>query len=146
MKISFKTDYALKAILYMAHQYGSKLITGNELAQNIDAPVKFLEQVLLTLKKGGFIESKRGNVGGYYLSRPPEQMTVGEVLRFIEGPIEPISCVKEGYSRCKDIDTCVFKGIWEKVSVATSQIVDSVTFADLSAEVNVRKKAQEYII
>jgi Rrf2 family transcriptional regulator, cysteine metabolism repressor len=146
MKITFKGDYALKAVLDLAIHYNKELVTGNELAKRIDAPVKFLEQVLLDLKKGGFIESRRGNIGGYFLFRSPAKITVGEVIRFIEGPIEPLPCVNQGYTNCKDIRKCVFKKIWKDVSQATSNIVDKITFEDLAAQVKTIDQAVEYSI
>src|SRR3990167_5256678 len=102
MRITYKGDYALKAILDLALHYGTNLITIHELAQRTDTPLKFLEQVLLDLKRGGFVESRRGKVGGYLLARPPAQIRVGDVVRFIDGPIEPIACVEKGYAGCKD--------------------------------------------
>ncbi|HTZ10909.1 MAG TPA: Rrf2 family transcriptional regulator [Candidatus Margulisiibacteriota bacterium] len=146
MKITFKGDYALKAVLDLALHYNQELVTGHDLAQRIDAPVKFLEQVLLDLRKGGFIESRRGNIGGYMLSRTPDKITVGEVVRYIDGPLEPISCVKEGYSNCKEINKCVFKKMWQRVSQATSDIIDNVTFEELASQVNSGEQALAYFI
>jgi len=146
MKITFKGDYALKTILDLALHYNGELVTGHDLAQRIDAPIKFLEQVLLELKKGGLVESRRGNLGGYILSKPPAQITVGEVVRLIEGPIEPIACAKDGYSNCSDINKCVLKRMWQKVAKATSDIVDTVTFEDLAAQVNSGQEAYAYTI
>jgi Rrf2 family protein len=146
MKITFKGDYALKAILDLALHYNRELVTGHDLAQRIDAPIKFLEQVLLDLKKGGFVESRRGNIGGYMLSRTPDQITVGEVVRYIDGPVEPISCVRQGYSNCVDIHKCVFKKMWQKVSQATSDIIDNVTFEELASQANAGQQALAYSI
>jgi Rrf2 family protein len=146
MKVTFKGDYALKAVLDLALHYNRELVTGHDLAQRIDAPIKFLEQVLLDLKKGGFVESRRGNIGGYLLSRAPGQITVGEVIRFIEGPIEPISCVREGYSNCTDIHKCVFKRMWQDISQATSNIVDKLTFEELASQVNAGQRVLAYSI
>jgi Rrf2 family transcriptional regulator, cysteine metabolism repressor len=146
MKITFKGDYALKAVLDLALHYDLELVTAGDLAQRIDAPIKFLEQVLLDLKKGGFVESRRGNIGGYLLSRAPSQITVGEVIRFIEGSIEPISCVKDGYSNCSDIHKCVFKKMWQDIARATSDIVDNLTFAELVLQVAQRHQALAYSI
>jgi Rrf2 family transcriptional regulator, cysteine metabolism repressor len=146
MRVTYKGDYALKAVLDLALHYDRDLVTSHDMAQRIDAPVKFMEQVLLDLKKGGFVESRRGNVGGYLLSRSPAQITVGEVIRYIDGVIEPISCVREGYSQCVDLNRCVFKKLWQKVSKATSDIIDTVSFADLVAQVNAGHQALAYSI
>ena len=146
MRITYKGDYALKAVLDLALHYDRELVTSHDLAKRIDAPINFLEQVLLDLKKGRFIESRRGNVGGYLLSRPPSNITVGEVIRFVDGPTEAISCVKTGYSNCRDINSCVFKQLWQKVSCATADIIDNVNFAQLVSQVNAGQKVLAYSI
>ncbi|MCX5694596.1 MAG: Rrf2 family transcriptional regulator [Candidatus Omnitrophica bacterium] len=146
MRITYKGDYALKALLDLALHYEKGLSTINDVAKHIDAPVKFLEQVLLDLKKGGFVESKRGNVGGYQLAKDPAEITLGQVIRYIDGPIEPIACVEKGYSNCVDLRKCVFKNIWHKVALATSNIVDNVSFADLASQINLEQNALVYSI
>jgi Rrf2 family protein len=146
MRITYKGDYALKALLDLALHYESGLSTIQEVAKRIDAPVKFLEQVLLDLKKGGFVVSRRGNVGGYLLAKDPDKITVGEVVRFIDGPIEPIACVEKGYTGCTDIYKCVFRRIWFDVGRATSEIVDKITFERLVNEVQVNMEALAYQI
>ena len=140
MKVTFKGDYSLKAMLSLALHYNKGVLPIQELAKEGDIPFKFLEQILLTLKNGGFVGSKRGVDGGYFLARPPETITVGEVIRFIEGPIEPVTCAnKESYEKCKDFSYCVFKDIWNQVYTATSLVVDTVTFAELVRRVENRK-------
>lgn len=135
MKISYKSDYALKAVLDLAMCYESgEPVSIHDTARRIDAPVKFLEQIFSGLKTHGIIDSRRGSSGGYLLSKPPAQITVGEIVRLIEGPTEPISCVRQDYSGCAEIYTCVFRKIWQEVHRATSQIIDNVSFKDLAAE------------
>jgi len=146
MKVTYKGDYALKAVLDLALHYDQGLATIQEIAQRIDAPVKFLEQILADLKKGGFVESRRGKVGGYSLSRDPGKITVGEVIRFVDGPIEPISCVSAGYTNCADLRKCVFKKIWHQVADATSDIIDHITFEDLVNQVKARENVLAYSI
>jgi len=146
MKISYKGDYALKAMLDLAPHYGVELVSSHDMAKRIDAPIKFLEQVLLELKKGGFVESRRGNVGGYMLSRPPAKIVVGEVIRYVDGPIEPIACLKDKYSNCTDLNKCPFKNLWHKVYKATSDIVDNVTFEQMMSELNSNNQALAYSI
>ena len=146
MKITYKGDYALKTILELALHYDQDVVTSHELAARIDAPVKFLEQVLMDLKKGGFVKSRRGKVGGYLLSRAPGKIALGEVVRLIDGPVEPISCVREEYSECADVTQCVFRGIWRDVARATSNIVDNITFEDLVTRVHNRQQALTYSI
>lgn len=146
MRITYKGDYALKALLDLTLHYEQRLSTINDVAKRIDAPVKFLEQVLLDLKKGGFVESRRGNVGGYQLAKDPADITIGQVVRFIDGPIEPIACVEKGYSNCVDLNKCVFKNVWKKVVRATSDIIDNVNFADLAGQISAKQEALVYSI
>jgi len=132
MKITYKGDYSLKAVLSLALHYNKGVLPIQDLAKKGDIPFKFLEQILLTLKKGGFVDSKRGIDGGYFLAKPPETITVGDVIRFIEGPIEPVACAnKDKYEKCRDFPYCVFKDIWSNVYTATSLVVDTITFAEL---------------
>lgn len=146
MKVTYKGDYALKAVLDLALHYEKELVTSHDLAKRIDAPIKFLEQVLLELRKGGIVVSRRGNIGGYFLAKSPSQITVGDVIRLIDGPIEPISCARDGYSKCADINKCVFRNIWQRVSQATSDIIDHVTFEDLVSQVNAGQQVLAYHI
>jgi len=146
MKITYKGDYALKAVLDLALHYDKGLVTIHEIAQRIDAPIKFMEQVLLDLKRGGFVESRRGKIGGYMLAKHPCEIKVGDVVRFIDGPIEPIACVEKNYSGCVDIRKCVFKDIWQRVAEATADIIDNITFEDLTNQITLREETVAYQI
>ena len=149
MKITYKGDYALKALFELALKHekeGDGVTSITEIAKLGDMPTKFLEQILLALRKGGFVKSKRGIRGGFSLARPAKDITVGEVIRFIEGPIEPISCVEEGrYKGCKDVASCIFRSVWKEIALATSKIVDSLTFADLILKYKEKKKRAKSI-
>ena len=135
MKITYRGDYALKAIFQLAlrhYEEGDGIMSISDIARRGDMPTKFLEQILLALRKGGLVKSKRGIKGGFSLARNAKDITVGEVVRFIEGPIEPISCVKEDkYKGCKDMASCIFREVWQEVALATSKVVDNLTLADL---------------
>lgn len=131
MRITYKGDYALKTILDLALHYGESPITIHELAKRADISTKFLEQILLALKRGGFVESKRGKIGGYLLAKAPSRIKVGEIIRFIDGPIEPVACVDKHYKGCSDINKCVFRTIWGKITEATAKVIDNITFEDL---------------
>lgn len=146
MRLTYKGDYALKALLDLATHYEYGLSTIHDIAKRIHAPVKFLEQVLLDLKKGGFVESRRGNVGGYLLSRHPGKIVLGDVVRFIDGPTEPIACVESDYSGCTDIYKCIFRKIWQDVAKATLGIIDNITFEDLVNKLQVNEEALLYQI
>jgi Rrf2 family protein len=142
MKITYRGDYALKAVLDLALNYDN-VVTIHDLATRAQIPIKFLEQVLLDLKRGGFVESRRGKIGGYLLAKAPSEIKVGDVVRFIDGPIEPIACVEKGYTGCTDIYKCVFRSIWQEVGKVTSDIVDNISFEDL---VNQARKSKEVLV
>jgi len=146
MRITYRGDYALKTVLDLAAHYSDTPITIHELAGRADIPIKFLEQILLDLKRGGFVESRRGKIGGYLLAKDPAEIKVGDVIRFIDGPLEPIACLEHNYSGCNDIYRCVFRPLWQKLSEATADVVDSVTFADLAKQLQPKKKAILYQI
>lgn len=146
MRITYKGDYALKAVLDLALHYKNSRVTIPEMAKRLDIPAKFLEQVLLDLKRGGFVESRRGKVGGYLLARPPAQIKLGEVVQFIDGPIGPIACVEIKYRGCREIYGCVFRKIWQRIAETTSGIIDNITFEDLVKEVKAKKEGLVYTI
>jgi len=146
MRVTYKGDYALKTILDLALHDEKAPVTIHDLAKRSDIPAKFLEQILLDLKRGGFVISRRGKVGGYLLARSAAKITVGEVIRFIDGPIEPIACVDNKYKDCSDINKCIFKDIWRRVSEAVSKIIDEITFEDLARKVKKSDSALVYQI
>ncbi|MDP3143544.1 MAG: Rrf2 family transcriptional regulator [Candidatus Omnitrophota bacterium] len=148
MRITYKGDYALKTMLDLALYYNQGVITIHDLAKRADIPIKFLEQVLLDLKKGGFVDSKRGVNGGYFLAKPPAQIKIGEVVRFIDGPIEPIACASLGtvYKGCADIHKCAFKNLWLEVAKSISKIIDNVSFEDLCHQIKHKEKIVSYQI
>lgn len=135
MRITYKGDYAVKAVLDLALHCGNGVVTIHEVAKRADIPIKFLEQVLLDLKKGGFVESRRGKIGGYLLALPPSKIRLGDIIRFIDGPIEPIACIEGGYSGCKDLYKCALRKIWKEVAKKTSDIIDKITFENLVEDV-----------
>ncbi|MBI4373057.1 MAG: Rrf2 family transcriptional regulator [Candidatus Omnitrophica bacterium] len=95
MKITKKGEYALKALLALSLVYEERTLSLKEISQKEKTPYKFLEQIMMLLKKTGFVQSVQGKYGGYSLSRPPENITLGEVIRAVEGPIAPFGGVKE---------------------------------------------------
>ncbi len=143
MQISYKTDYSLKIVLYLSTFYpeGSAQIKQIALAQDI--PKKFLEQVLLLLKKGGFLLSRKGPKGGYFLAKSPEEILLGDVVRVVEGPIHPISCIAPGREdSCNFATTCVFRDVWSEVERAISEVIDNISFAELLKREKIKNASQ----
>jgi len=124
MHTSVKGEYALQAIFDLASQRSGEPIRIADIAQRQKIPQKFLELILASLKQAGFVESRRGAEGGYLLSRPADSLTVGEVLRYVEGPPD------KQRGRRKGVAT-PFSEMWDQVDGAVSSVVDKTTFADL---------------
>jgi Rrf2 family protein len=133
--LSHKSKYALKAILALSRVYGKGPVLITEVAEQEQIPRRFLELILLELRNQGVLRSKKGKGGGYMLSRPPSQISVGQVIRMLEGPIAMLPCVsKTAYERCEDCadeKTCAVRMLMKDVREATATIFDSTSFADL---------------
>jgi Rrf2 family protein len=140
--ISQKAKYALRALVSLCRApYGEPLMI-SQISREQAIPKKFLEQILLELKRHGIVESRRGRLGGYVLLRSPEKVTFGEVLRLIDGPIAPLPCLsKFAYRRCIDCadeGTCEIRHVFARVALATRDVLDNTTLADAVAPVSAR--------
>ncbi len=135
MQISQKSLYALRAVLELAKHYGAGPVKIAQVASTQAIPQPFLEVILGELKRGGFVRSRRGNDGGYELARCPEDLTVGQIMEFVQGPIGPIACLTDASEaqRCcfRAQPHCVFKGMWQKIHDAISSVYNGTTFGDL---------------
>ena len=136
--LSKKSKYGLKAMLELAAvDSGQRPIQASELAERQQLPKKFLEAILLELTRHGLLQSKLGRGGGYVLARKPGDITVGEIIRVLEGPLALIPCVsKTAYKRCVeclDEETCGVRLAMKEVRDATSHILDNTTLAGLNA-------------
>ncbi|MGD1070554.1 MAG: Rrf2 family transcriptional regulator [Bryobacteraceae bacterium] len=127
MNISVKGEYALQAIFDLASQPGREPVKIAEIARRQQIPQKFLELILASLKQGGFVESRRGAEGGYLLARRPESITVGDVLRFVEGR-------QEERSRLRRQVGSPLSDLWDRVDDAIDSVLNSATFAQLVRE------------
>ena len=137
MNISVKGEYALQAIFDLASQRAAEPVKIADIARRQKIPQKFLELILAGLKQGGFVESRRGAEGGYLLARPADSITVGEVLRFVEGP-------QPGRGRARRKADSPFADLWQRVDQTVSGIIDKTTFADLLREWN--EKQNRYVL
>jgi Rrf2 family protein len=130
--VSQKCQYALRAIFELSKHEGEGPVRIADVARAQAIPPRFLEVILGQLKQGGFVRSHRGSRGGYELARPAEELTVGEVMRFVEGPLAPVACALGGSNTdCPLREDCVFLPMWEKVKLAIANVYDNTTFADL---------------
>jgi len=144
MKITYKGDYALKSILDLSFHYGTgEVIPLSDISGRQNIPAKYLEQIMLVLKGAGYVNSRRGVGGGFSLAKPPQEITVGEIVRLIEGPIEPIACGKRDYdSDCGEEECCAFREVWLRVTDCVSAVIDRVTFADIMRRVQELREQQ----
>jgi Rrf2 family protein len=136
VRISAKGEYAIKAMLDLALQRERGLIPMQEVATRQSIPQRYLEQVLLSLKRAGLLTSKRGSTGGYHLTREPEEITVGAVLRAVEGTgtaFQPGAAARSNGGAAADL-----ADLWLEISEAVSTVVDRVTFGELVARARER--------
>lgn len=136
MKITKKCEYGILALIDLALNYGKGLRQAQDIVHEEKIPEKFLEQILIILKNGGLIQSKRGVGGGYYLIKPPHDISLGEIIRLIDGPISTLECVGNSNINCPKEITCGIRSVIVEVENATAEILDHVTLAHLC---NIRK-------
>ncbi len=133
--LSKKTQYAFKALMYLAQKNSDEPVLIAEISQRRNIPLKFLESILLELKKDGILVSKKGKGGGYYLAKQAEKIYLADVMRLIEGPIALLPCVSlHFYKSCKECDEgcCGLRQIMTDVRDATLAILEKKTVADIS--------------
>jgi Rrf2 family protein len=132
--LSMKAKYALRALIVMASSE-KKMLQSKSIAAQADVPAKFLEAILLELKNHGFVDSKRGIFGGYFLARTADSITAGEIIRALDGMLAPLRCASvHNYQKCEDCDdekTCVIRKVMSDVRNAVSGVLDKRSLADM---------------
>lgn len=145
MKISAKGDYACKAVLELALNYHeNKPVQISEIAERQGIPIKFLEQILITLKQGGITKSKRGAVGGYFLAKHPEEITVADIITLTDGPFVHAPCIPQKID-CKNSSDCLFHPLWKDVENSIAEILSSTNFQTLSERARSKEQLMYYI-
>ncbi|NJK96966.1 MAG: Rrf2 family transcriptional regulator [Bacteroidetes bacterium] len=133
--LSKKTRYAMVALVYIARENEKGAIMSTEIAKNERLPQRFLENILLELKKMGLLGSKPGKAGGYFLLKPPEEITLAEIVRHFEGAVAMLRCVSEkSYQACefcKDEITCKIRNVFKEIRDTTYNILSRTTLKDL---------------
>jgi Rrf2 family protein len=144
--ISKRTQYGLKAILALGRRFREGPVLIATLSKEESIPLKFLEVILLELKGQGLLESKKGKGGGYHLSRPPSTITIGSVIRMMEGPLAPLPCASEtAFQPCKDcpdVESCGTRIIMRQVRDAMATVLDNTTLAELLRRVDTVRQSQ----
>jgi Rrf2 family protein len=140
MKLSKRGEYGLRAMIAMAVlQPEYEVVQSKQIAAREQIPAKYLEQILLALKNAGLLNSRMGIGGGYYLARPPETITLGEIARVLDGPLAPIRCVSQmAYEPCgcPDEETCGLRLVMLDVRNAVANILDNTSLADVTARID----------
>ncbi len=131
MKISTKGRYALRLMLDLAIHDTGEPVRIKDIAARQEISDKYLEQIISSLNKAGYVKSIRGPQGGYRLTKKPEQYTVGMILRLTEGSLAPVACLDDEVNSCTRQDTCATLRLWKMVNDSVSSVVDKVTLADL---------------
>ena len=131
MKLSTRGRYGLKAIYQLSQHYGDGPIPLKSIADKENLSESYLEQLFGTLRRNNLLESVRGAQGGYMLSREPNKITVGEVLRILEGDLAPADCIGAEDFECKNEEDCVTKNVWLKIKNSIDEVVDSITLQDM---------------
>jgi Rrf2 family protein len=135
--LSSRARYATRAILDLSLLFDRGPIQIQDIADRQNIPVKFLQQILVALKMTGFVQSRKGPGGGYSLAMPPKDITLGAVVRAMDGPIAPISCVsvtKFSECGCPNPEVCSLRNAFKEVRNAMSEVLDRTTFAELSEQ------------
>jgi Rrf2 family protein len=142
--LSRRTKYGLKALLVLAEEAGEGPVLVAELAAREAIPRKFLEAILLDLNRHGLVQSRKGKGGGYLLRRPPSEITFGDAVRALEGPLALVPCVSQtAYQRCADCldePTCGVRMAMGEVRDATARILDGMTLADVSGRLRRKRR------
>lgn len=136
MKLSKRGEYGLRALQELAAKYGQGPVRTRDLADGNNIPRRFLEQILIMLKHGQIVRSKKGPRGGYSLARPPEDITLAEVVRLLDGPLAPVSCVSEIAFQpcgCPDMEMCGLRRVMKEIRDVVAGMMEETTLADLVA-------------
>jgi len=137
MKLSSKGDYATRVLMELAVSEGPRALSAHDLSLRTGISQKYLEQIMTRLRGAHLVSARRGAHGGYELARRPEQISVGEVIRLMDGPLAPSPCASQSAHipcpvyRCPSEQSCVLRGLWLDVRDAISDVLDGTTFADL---------------
>jgi Rrf2 family protein len=134
VKLSKRGEYGLRALQDLTIHYNEGPIPNKVLAKRNNIPSRFLEQIMLTLKHGRMVNSQKGPGGGYYLARSPDEVTLAEVIRLLDGPLAPVSCVSDIAFEpcgCPDMATCGLRRVMQNVRDMVAQMMESTTLADL---------------
>ncbi len=135
LKLSTRGRYGLRAMIDMAQSEDKGPIATHTIAERQGISERYLEQLMVPLKRAGLVKSIRGSQGGYILGKNPDDITAGDIIRVLEGPIAPVECVSEqNPESCERSDFCITRVLWTKVRDSIAEVLDSYSLADLALE------------
>jgi Rrf2 family protein len=126
-----KGDYGVRALVELAHRYGEGPVQSAVIAQRQSIPEPYLDQLLTSLRRAGFIRSVRGPQGGHALIRDPHDLKLSEVIAALEGSLAPIACLDDPEG-CRTTTSCCLKPVWQEIEAATIRVLESVTISDIA--------------
>lgn len=144
MRLSTRGHYGLKAMFDLAQHYSTDPIPLKNVAERQNLSEHYLEQLIAMLRKAGLVKGVRGAQGGYILARDPALITVGDVIRALEGPIAPVYCVsEEDPGDCEEADYCIPRNVWARVRDGIAGVLDAISLADMCREAEEAGKKRE---
>ncbi len=152
MRLSTKGEYATRALLELSLAEGPRALSVHELSERTRISPKYLEQIMMRLRSANIVRSHRGVNGGYELTRPSGNISIGEVIRLMEGPLAPSLCASESAHvpcpvyRCPSEASCVLRSLWAEVRDAVSGVLDNTTFGQLAERQRGAKRVEAYAI
>lgn len=145
MKISTKGRYAIRLMLDIAEHSDGGNVSIKDVAKRQDISLKYLEQIVNMLSKSGYLKSQRGSLGGYKMTRPPEEYTIGDILRITEGDMSPVACLDDKVNSCPRAEHCPTISFWEGLYKTINDYLDGTTLADLMRKDEERRDYEYYI-
>ncbi|HBT20232.1 MAG TPA: Rrf2 family transcriptional regulator [Peptococcaceae bacterium] len=143
-RISTKGSYGLRAVLDIAKNSRGKPVPLKDIAERQEISEGYLEQLLTVLRRAGIVKSIRGQSGGFILAKKPQDISVGEIIRVLEGPIAPMDCVEDGtYPSCDNINQCVLRLVWLRLKERIEEAVDTITIEDLCSEAGQKQQGKK---
>ena len=131
MKVSTRAEYGIRALMDLAQHYGEGPVQSHDIARRQGLPEPYLNQLLVTLRRAGLVQSKRGPSGGHLLARSPTRITMGEAFLVLEGSVAPWLCVEDAETACIYAPGCGLRPVWQAVKDATEQVLNRITLADI---------------
>lgn len=140
MGLSLKCQYAVRALFELAKRYGDRVVRLQDIAEAQHIPGRYLENILSSLRQGGLVESRRGKEGGFRLARHPSEISIGDVVRYVEDTLNPVDCVADRF--CPLTGSCIFMGLWDEAKRAVEKVYDQKSLQNLVDEAAARGAAE----